>query len=894
MKNQLPRKRAAFRLPILSGALLSILLSSCATAPSENQASAELLDKNSQGLRGKLRQEAYNGSYYIDRYTYPTGNFDARWILQSEKQLDAMAKGLPDGMTAMSRDGLRGNLPDGFSLIGPLPMTSNGTGTGVGAVAGRVNSIATHPTNAAEALIATDGGGIWKTTNCCTTGTTWRSVTDSPLINSIAISDIARDPNNPDVVYAGTGDFRFGTFMFGAWGVLKSINGGETWDAVGTGSFTPFFPPSANGFPQYQAVSAVRVDPNNSNRVIAGTKTGVFMSYDAGVNWSGPCAVHGFASQRMDVTDLELRDLGTDTAILAAIGTRGFATTVQPDLNNNGGNGVYGAAMPTTGCPSFALKNNGWPTVTGAGAPQTTVGRIALAVAPTNQDVVYAQVSISQSSATVQGYYKSTDGGETWSTVGNIDAAGCSNANVQSWYNLGIDVSPFDSQVFHSSAVDQFRSATGGSSHTNVTCGYSRAGVHVDNHSRGYVAGQPNALLIGNDGGVWFTADSSVAAPSFISLNQTLPTIEFYSGDITANFATATTGTIGAVGGAQDNGTSVGVWTGTDRAAKPWPLRLGGDGIYARIEPVLAQRWYMSSQNGSIRASTTGPTGATTATINPPASLWTASERKSFLTPFEIYKYGDESTCPAATGCQRMIIGTQRVWESLVGGIPNTSWYANSPDLTDAPGDPGPAMADRAFVNQLTYSFNDPSIAIAGTNDGNVWFGFGLGGGSASLATWVKLANGNVVLPNRPILDVVTDAQNPRIGYAAVGGFDQNTPSTPGHVFEVSCTGNCASFTWRDVSGNLPNIPANSIMTNPLYPKQVFVGTDWGLFFTNDVSVATPTWTRMNAGLPNVMIWDMAIDRGFTTLAVFTRSRGAWVMPLPQLNADGVFANGFE
>ena len=73
---------------------------------------------------------------------------------------------------------------------------------------------------------------------------------------------------------------------------------------------------------------------------------------------------------------------------------------------------------------------------------------------------------------------------------------------------------------------------------------------------------------------------------------------------------------------------------------------------------------------------------------------------------------------------------------------------------------------------------------------------------------------------------------------------------------------------------------------------QVFAGTDWGLYFTNDIDAAEPSWVRFNDGLPSVMIWDMAIDAGFTTLALFTRSRGAFVWPLPNPGLD--FISGFE
>jgi hypothetical protein len=70
-------------------------------------------------------------------------------------------------------------------------------------------------------------------------------------------------------------------------------------------------------------------------------------------------------------------------------------------------------------------------------------------------------------------------------------------------------------------------------------------------------------------------------------------------------------------------------------------------------------------------------------------------------------------------------------------------------------------------------------------------------------------------------------------------------------------------------------------MVNPNFPQQVFAGADWGLYYTNDIHAAAPEWYRFQAGLPNVMIWDMTVDAGATTLALWTRSRGAYAWPLP-------------
>ena len=90
-------------------------------------------------------------------------------------------------------------------------------------------------------------------------------------------------------------------------------------------------------FPQYNAVGKVRVDPNNSNNVVAGTKKGLYFSYDGGVNWTGPCTTNAFSTQRQDITGLELTNIGGGvTRIIAAVGVRGFPTFVQYDLGANG------------------------------------------------------------------------------------------------------------------------------------------------------------------------------------------------------------------------------------------------------------------------------------------------------------------------------------------------------------------------------------------------------------------------------------------------------------------------------------------------------------------------------------------------------------------------------
>src|SRR4030095_7717182 len=173
-------------------------------------------------------------------------------------------------------------------------------------------------------------------------------------ISTLAIDTLDIDPNDHNTVYAGTGDLNYGSFSMGSQGILKSTDAGATWTVLGEDVFGPAYTQPAGQFPQYDAVGKVRVDPNNSQKVLAGTKKGIFISYNGGTGLRGPRWPNSCPTQRQDITGLELTDMGGGTTrIIAAVGVRGFATPVQYDLNLNGANGIYSATMGSSGCPSF-------------------------------------------------------------------------------------------------------------------------------------------------------------------------------------------------------------------------------------------------------------------------------------------------------------------------------------------------------------------------------------------------------------------------------------------------------------------------------------------------------------------------------------------------------------
>src|SRR6266480_1029372 len=423
-----------------------------------------------EGARlGQLEQ------YWQDRLTFPTGRFNPAWLRAAAAEHARMPSGIPAGLYLKLNPANPLSLtPDAFTALGPQPerMTGCSGCFNYTTTEGRINTMAVDPTTTVNGSIVAYagavGGGVWKTTNCCSASTTWTVVTDDPLISTTSIDTVTIDPSNHDTVYAGTGDLNFGSFAMGSQGILKSTDAGGTWTVLGADVFGMMYNEPPGQFLQYNAVGKVRVDPNNSNKIVAGTKQGVYFSYDGGTNWTGPCLTNNFSTQRQDVTGLELSDVGGGTTrIIAAIGTRGFPTTVQYDLGKNGANGLYGATMGSSGCSSFtsiASNTNGFifgnqvpgspystgaPMNAGSGIPYAIaspsptppvgnqLGRIDIAVAPSNPNYIYAQVqSIAfnpnggcGTNGCQLGAWASTNGGATWSFMEGSQGGSLTNCN---------------------------------------------------------------------------------------------------------------------------------------------------------------------------------------------------------------------------------------------------------------------------------------------------------------------------------------------------------------------------------------------------------------------------------------------------------------------------------
>lgn len=837
----------------------------------------------------------------------PQGHHDWRWHL-----LTYPGTSIPPHPFTTAREWVKANVPDAprwqnaaeglprpeldafgravtpvddgsWTFLGPRPIQTNGYGK----ITGRFNAMAVDPRTAnnegqVKAFAGAASGGLWVTTNCCGANTTWTSVLDDEQLVTQAIGAITFDPTNPDVIYVGTGDFNAAD-QFGE-GILKSTDGGATWTQYAADVFTP----GAAGTPHYlnQNTGVIAVDPNNPSTLLAGARFGLFLSRDAGVTWSFLAFGANLQDPLKPVDDPANYGKGINRISSIYMDPTTNPTTVYVGVGYTSAtyaqnNGIYKGTLPVAGLPAFTKVS------TYAGG-----GKVRLAASrgnATSSLTLYAQVHNLANSAAL-GTYVTRDGGATWKLL----TGSALSDQTQDWYDLFALADPGDDRTLYIGRADLYKYAVDASysSITRVSMGgYSGQGLHPDQQWGCWVSGTGDTaqFLTGNDGGLYLTKRTGANTWNHTSLSETINATQWYSGQIGRNFAQVGGPSLQLLfGGSQDNGTSS--WD-SGQATPTWQFRQGGDGMQCAFDPygsVQTEYWFGEYYNGQTYRSTTGADG--------PYSMHTiapASDRRAWSSPLRLDPYHCTDL-----NCRNLLFASQYLYATGTGGDGgqfNSGWKKCSGDLTKGTGS----------IIALNQAPSDPKGAIVGTDDGNVQVTvnlynnatgmsctqadantdtFGCTGNTA--AVWTNLTQSNAVLPNRAILGVAFDPLTTNKVYAAVGGFNSNTPTTPGHLFQ--CTKSGSTWTWLNKTGNLPDVPAESVLVNPSNPKQVFLGTDFGFFYTENIDAQPPLWYRYNYGLPTTVIAYLNMDRGpstapyaSTTLAAFTYGRGTYAIRVP-------------
>lgn len=348
---------------------------------------------------------------------------------------------------------------------------------------GRINVVAVDPSNSDVIYIGAPAGGIWKSTSA---GTTWEPLSDN--LPQIGVSGIAIDPNNSDIIYIATGDDDHVSSY--SIGVLKSIDGGTTWNTTGL-QFTN----------DYSKSNEIYLHPNNSAVLWVATSDGLFKTTDAGTTWNN--------TQSGNVTDLKLHP--TNPNIIYIIRNNRFYKST------NEGDSFFEI---TTGLPSFS-------------------SRAIIDVTPANPDLVY----FLSANSGFQGLYKSNNSGTSFNqTSETSDIFGGSQ---QAWYDLALSVSDTNEDIVFVGVLDIWKSTDGGNDFTQINHWYDSTTptfTHADIHFLRYFNG---ALFCGSDGGIYKSTNDGV---SFNELNEGLSISQYYTIAVSKQSAN------NIAGGLQDNG----------------------------------------------------------------------------------------------------------------------------------------------------------------------------------------------------------------------------------------------------------------------------------------------------------------------------------------------------
>lgn len=429
---------------------------------------------------------------------------------ESRRSMAAAAASHPLAMSPAG--GPPPNPPAQWRSIGPFNIPNGQTyGTGPGsrvAVSGRVSAIAVDPSNPRHVLVGAAAGGIWETFD---DGAAWAPRTDD--MPSLAIGAIAFDPQDSHIVYAGTGEGN-AFFHLGA-GVIKSTDGGTTWQVIATD------PLRGKGF------FDLKIDPLNRQHLLAAlmgyqTTGGLYESRDGGVTWSVKRGGRAWS-----------------------VSIRPAAAGAQP-----GAQEIFVAGYDGL----FVSHDTGinWTQVNLPGAP-ANISRMAVAHAPSNGDVVYVWAAADPNipdpkdprtaMPTPYLWRRSTAAG-SFATIKRPPLSRTS----QAWYDWYLAVAPNDPNVVYVSDLELHRGEKVGATWkwTELSDKTNGDSIHPDQHCIAFGTGDPNVVYAGSDGGLFRSPDRG---QRWIPLNPGLCIAEFEF--IVQHPQT----TDWILGGVQDNGT---------------------------------------------------------------------------------------------------------------------------------------------------------------------------------------------------------------------------------------------------------------------------------------------------------------------------------------------------
>lgn len=664
---------------------------------------------------------------------------------------------------------------------------------------GRIPDVEAVPDNPAVMYVAGSTGGIFKTTNH---GVTWEPIFDEAG-PTLSIGDMALAPSDPLILWVGTGESN-GEQQAGAWGngVYRSLDGGKTWEHM--------------GLQDTRFIHRVAVHPTNADIVfVAATghrwgpneERGLYRTLDGGRSWQKVL----YVNEDTGVTEIAMEDNGR---VL-------YAATWQR-RRHAWGNLTGG---PHSGIYRSIDGGDTWQKL-GKGLPEGVLGKIAIAIAKSRPNMVYAAIGDEDG-----GLYRSEDRGDTWSRVNDI--------RTSYWYG-NIYVDPVNENKVWVMGTQLDLSIDGGKTFEND---WTAREIHVDHHVLWINPENTDHMIMGNDGGFHITWDG---ARTWSFLNN-IPIAQYYT------VAVDNRDPYYVYGGLQDNGT----WGMPSRTYSRGGIYNedvvnvgGGDGFVPAIDPRDPTVVYTESQYAGLRRFdlvTLDSEG-----IKPTPEDTTETYRFNWNSPLLISPHDPDV----------IYLGGNKLFRTTDQG---ESWEEVSGDLTrnENPSEweiMGLKPSLRPY-NTLTAVAESPlrqGLIYTGADDGSVHRT--LDGGETWESLTEKFGFGNDV---KFVTKIHASSTNPDVAYISFTGHYYD--DLHAYLFKTEDAGD----TWRRITGNMPaEAVVNAIVEHPDNPDLLLAGIHNGLMISRD---GGDSWIRGGGDLPPVSVNGIEIKDGDLVLGTYGR-----------------------
>jgi photosystem II stability/assembly factor-like uncharacterized protein len=697
--------------------------------------------------------------------------------------------------------------------IGPQPLRIDQEQNfqGAGPDSGLVTDIAIDPRGTTDQVIyiATDNGGIWKSTDA---GAHWAPMTDSMPSNSMGA--VALDPGNPSIVYAGTGD-SFNQGFFKGIGIYKSTDAGASWTR-----------PAGNSVLSGLSINRIVLPASGVLLVGAtGVGTGVnqigglFKSIDGGTSYgnNSPSFNNGVPIISGNITDI---DLDTVTAGTVYVCVAGGGLRRSTDSGTTFGPSLFDVNVPASfRYLSFAQSKS----------PNNSTLYVNLEVfpapAPTVPPTINARI------------FKSTNSGTTWAEKTNGSTQSTNDNGAQTNYDQTIGVDPQDANRIYIGFQELYASTDGGTNFSNV----SSSKIHWDHHalvfspSTHIASGPPTPMWIGTDGGIHSSTDGGAV---FANLSERIATNLFRQIDIGRR---TTTNRAYTYGGCQDTGI---VEHRSDFANADWHLARDGDGTLTVVDPGNPQRAYSSDDGGFVKTTDGG-------------SNWSSVTASASGLP----TCGGGGTPPPGCAAPVAVDPNNGAIVYVIGINGNGTQLFKSADT------------GATFTSIKTFPQAIQAVSMVAADSNTMWVGLAdgtvqrtsnlLAGTSASWAshTVTGAPAGQGVASPQGIVVNPANTNEVIVVYPGLSGISPANRTK--HVFRTTDPNGSI---WTDISGtdggnpanNLPDLPLHAVVIDPsTSPYSIVVASDAGVARSEDLGA---TWQVLGVGLPTVDCTSLAID----------------------------------